>query len=67
MPRLIQEMAKAEAAAGMDVLDINIGPTRKGGEELMTWVVQTVQSVTDKMLSLDTANMDGYRSRTESQ
>jgi 5-methyltetrahydrofolate corrinoid/iron sulfur protein methyltransferase len=54
---VIQEIAKAEVAAGIDVLDINIGPTRKGGEELMTWVVQTVQSVTDKMLSLDTANM----------
>ena len=24
----------------------------------MTWVVHTVQSVTDKMLSLDTTNMD---------
>ncbi|MHB8105356.1 MAG: dihydropteroate synthase [Dehalococcoidales bacterium] len=53
----IQAMAKAEATAGVDVLDLNIGPTRKGGEELMTWVVNTVQSVTDKMLSLDTANM----------
>jgi 5-methyltetrahydrofolate corrinoid/iron sulfur protein methyltransferase len=54
----VQEVAKAEAAVGMDVLDLNIGPTRKGGDELMAWVVQTVQSVTDKMLSLDTANMD---------
>jgi 5-methyltetrahydrofolate corrinoid/iron sulfur protein methyltransferase len=54
----VQAMAKEEAAAGVDALDINIGPTRKGGEELMTWAVNTVQSVTDKMLSLDTANMD---------
>jgi len=54
----VQAMAKEEAAAGVDVLDINIGPTRKGGDELMTWAVNTVQSVTDKMLSLDTANMD---------
>ncbi len=54
----IQAMAKTETAAGMDAIDINIGPVRKGGDELMSWVVQTVQSVTDKMLSLDTANMD---------
>jgi 5-methyltetrahydrofolate corrinoid/iron sulfur protein methyltransferase len=54
---VIQQIAKTEVAAGIDVLDINIGPTRKGGEELMTWAVQTVQAVTDKMLSLDTANM----------
>ena len=54
----VQAMAKEEAAAGIDVLDINIGPTRKGGGELMAWAVNTVQAVTDKMLSLDTANMD---------
>jgi 5-methyltetrahydrofolate corrinoid/iron sulfur protein methyltransferase len=54
----VQAMAKAEVAAGIDVLDINIGPTHKGGGELMAWAVNTVQSVTDKMLSLDTANMD---------
>jgi 5-methyltetrahydrofolate corrinoid/iron sulfur protein methyltransferase len=54
---VLHDVAKAEVAAGIDVLDINIGPVRKGGEELMTWAVQTVQSVTDKMLSLDTSNM----------
>src|SRR4030042_1907205 len=54
----IQEMAKAETAAGIDLIDLNIGPARKGGDELMSWVVETVQSVTDKMLSLDTTNMD---------
>lgn len=54
---VIQDTTKAEVAAGIDVLDINIGPVRKGGEELMTWAVQTVQSVTGKMLSLDTTNM----------
>ncbi len=54
----VQAMAKEEAQAGIDVLDINIGPMRKGGGELMEWAVKTVQSVTDKMLSLDTANMD---------
>jgi 5-methyltetrahydrofolate corrinoid/iron sulfur protein methyltransferase len=54
----IQQMAKEETKAGIDLIDLNIGPARKGGDELMTWVVETVQSVTDKMLSLDTTNMD---------
>jgi 5-methyltetrahydrofolate corrinoid/iron sulfur protein methyltransferase len=54
----IQDMAKAETGAGIDLIDLNIGPARKGGDELMSWVVETVQSVTDKMLSLDTTNMD---------
>ena len=56
-PKPIQEMAKAEAAAGIDYIDLNIGPARKGGEELMEWVVKTVQEVTDKPLSLDTTNL----------
>jgi 5-methyltetrahydrofolate corrinoid/iron sulfur protein methyltransferase len=54
----IKETAAAEVKAGMDVLDINIGPARKGGAELMGWVVGAVASATDKMLSLDTTNLD---------
>jgi cobalamin-dependent methionine synthase I len=54
----IQEMARAETKAGIDLIDLNIGPARKGGDELMAWVVNTVQAVTDKMLSLDTTNLD---------
>jgi len=57
-PAPVREMAKAEAAAGVDVIDLAIGPARKDGGELMVWVVNTVLSVTDKMLSLDTANLD---------
>lgn len=56
-PQPIQKMAKAEVEAGMDYLDINIGPARKGGEEFMSWMVKTVQEITDKPLSLDTTNM----------
>ncbi len=52
----IQELAKAEAAASADYLDMNIGPARKAGDELMSWMVQTVQAVTEVPLSLDTTN-----------
>ncbi len=55
-PKPIQELAKAEVDAGMDYLDLNIGPARKAGDELMEWVVNVVQEVTDKPLSLDTTN-----------
>jgi len=54
----IQEMAKAETDVDIDLIDLNIGPARKGGDELMDWVVKTVQEVTGKMLSLDTTNLD---------
>jgi cobalamin-dependent methionine synthase I len=53
----IQDLAKAEAKAGADYLDLNIGPARKAGDELMTWVVNAVQEVTNKHLSLDTTNL----------
>ncbi|MFC2002060.1 dihydropteroate synthase [Chloroflexota bacterium] len=56
-PKPIQEMAKAETEAGIDYIDLNIGPARRGGDELMEWVVKTVQEVTDKPLSLDTTNL----------
>ncbi len=52
----IQELAKAEAETGVDYLDLNIGPARKAGDELMEWVVNTVQEVTNLPLSLDTTN-----------
>ncbi|MBE9513375.1 MAG: dihydropteroate synthase [Chloroflexi bacterium] len=55
-PEPIQELAKAEVEAGVDYLDLNIGPARKAGDELMEWVVKTTQEVTDRPLSLDTTN-----------
>ncbi len=52
----VQEIAKAQAEAGADYLDINVGPARRNGEEMIEWVVNTVQEVTDLPLSLDTTN-----------
>lgn len=54
----IEAMAKDETTAGVDLIDLNIGPARRGGDELMSWVVETVQGATEKMLSLDTTNLD---------
>jgi cobalamin-dependent methionine synthase I len=52
----VQEIAKAQAEHGADYLDINVGPARRNGDEMMEWVVNTVQEVTDLPLSLDTTN-----------
>jgi len=54
----VQEMAKEETAAGATYLDLNIGPARKDGTELMPWVVQTCEAVVDTPLCLDTTNAD---------
>ncbi|MCF6186815.1 MAG: dihydropteroate synthase [Desulfobulbaceae bacterium] len=57
-PGPVQEMAKEETAAGAAYLDLNIGPARKDGTELMPWAVETVQSVVDTPLCLDSTNTD---------
>jgi cobalamin-dependent methionine synthase I len=54
----LQEMAKAEAEQGIDYIDLNIGPARKDGEEVMPFVVQAVQEVVDTPVALDTTNGD---------
>ena len=61
-PSPVREMALAETRAGMDYLDLNIGPARKNGAELMTWLVGILQQATDTPLSLDTTNTDAIAS-----
>jgi len=57
-PKPIQELAIAEAKAGVDYIDINLGPARKEGGPLMEWVVKVVQEVVDTPLFLDTINAE---------
>ena len=52
----ILEMARHQEKVGMDYLDLNIGPSRKSGEEVMSWLVRMVQEAVNKPLSLDTTN-----------
>ena len=54
----IQEWAKKLTEKRADLLDLNLGPARKGGPEMMQWLVKTVQEVTDLPLFLDTTNND---------
>lgn len=54
----IQEMAVLQADAGADYLDVNIGPARKDGHEVMPWMVEVIQEAVDLPLSLDTVNAD---------
>jgi 5-methyltetrahydrofolate corrinoid/iron sulfur protein methyltransferase len=55
-PKVIQDLAKAQAAAGADYIDINLGPAKKDPEEVTKWLVDTIQGVTDLPLSVDTLN-----------
>ncbi len=53
----IQELAARQVEAGADILDLNIGPQKKLGAEIMPWIVEAVQEVVDVPLSLDTTNL----------
>jgi len=59
-PGPIAEEAKRQKEKGMDWIDINLGPARKGGPELMEFVVKTVQeAIGDTLpLCLDTSNIE---------
>ncbi|MBW2573904.1 MAG: dihydropteroate synthase [Deltaproteobacteria bacterium] len=58
-PKPIQEEALFQKEKGMDYIDINLGPAKKDGHELMPWVVETVQEVVDDIpLVLDTSNIN---------
>jgi len=59
-PGPIVEEAKRQKDLGMDWIDINLGPARKGGPELLEWVVKTVQDEIGDAppLCLDTSNIE---------
>ena len=54
--QFIQELASRQVRHGAGMLDMNIGPQRKHGVEVMEWIVDAVQAVTEAPLSLDTTN-----------
>lgn len=53
----IQELAVEQVEAGADALEVNIGPQKKSGPEVMEWMVDTIQEVVDVPLCLDTTNL----------
>ncbi len=57
-PVPIQEEALLQKSKGMDFIDINTGPAKKDGTELMPWAVKMIQEVVDLPLVLDTTNID---------
>jgi len=52
----IQEIATNQWKAGAGVIDANIGPAEDGGEELMQWMITTIQEVVPLPVCLDTTN-----------
>ncbi len=53
--KTLQQMATEQAEAGMDYIDLNVGPARKD-PEVMGWLAEVVQEVLDVPLALDSTN-----------
>jgi 5-methyltetrahydrofolate corrinoid/iron sulfur protein methyltransferase len=56
-PTYIRAVARAQVEHGASVLDLNIGPRKRDGIEVMQWMIDEVHAeVGDVPLSLDTTN-----------
>jgi 5-methyltetrahydrofolate corrinoid/iron sulfur protein methyltransferase len=53
-----RSLAKMQEEAGADYVELNIGPSRKRGVEVMQWMVNEVQDAIGVPLVLDTTNAD---------
>lgn len=51
--KAIQELARKQAQAKADMLDVNVGPTAKDAAGAMQWLVETIQEVCELPLVLD--------------
>lgn len=57
----IQRLAQELVTHGAGMLDLNIGPQKKEGVEIMRWLVPAIQEVVDVPLSLDTTNLEAIK------
>jgi len=53
------DLAVRQVEAGAKAIDINLGPRKKDWAEVFPWIVETVETVVDVPLSIDTTNVDG--------
>jgi 5-methyltetrahydrofolate corrinoid/iron sulfur protein methyltransferase len=57
----VQRLAKAQVESGATILDLNVGPQKKEGPQVMEWLVPAVQEVVDVTISLDTTNLEAIK------
>ena len=53
------DLAVKQVEAGATAVDINLGPRKKDWAEVFPWIIETVETVVDVPLSIDTTNLDG--------
>ncbi len=59
--RLVAQLVEAGASA----IDLNIGPQKKLGHEILPWLVEVVEEVTDLPLVFDTTNLKAIEAACE--
>jgi cobalamin-dependent methionine synthase I len=62
---LIADLARRQAEAGADYLDVNAGTDPEREPEDMVWLVQTVQAATEKPCCIDSPNVESLRAGLE--
>jgi 5-methyltetrahydrofolate corrinoid/iron sulfur protein methyltransferase len=53
------DLAVRQAEAGAKAIDVNLGPRKKDWEEVFPWMIETIETVVDVPLSIDTTNING--------
>ena len=60
------DLAVKQVEAGAAAVDINLGPRKKDWAEVFPWIIETVETVVDVPLSIDTTNLDGMEAALKS-
>ncbi len=63
--KFFQDLAVRLVDAGASAIDLNIGPQKKHGHEILPWLVETIEQVVDVPLSLDTKNLAAIEAACE--
>ncbi len=53
------DLAVRQVEAGAKAIDVNLGPRKKDWAEVFPWIIETLETVVDVPLSIDTTNVDG--------
>jgi 5-methyltetrahydrofolate corrinoid/iron sulfur protein methyltransferase len=60
------DLAIRQVESGAKAVDINLGPRKKDFADVWPWIIETVETVVDVPLSIDTTNVDGMEAALKS-
>jgi 5-methyltetrahydrofolate corrinoid/iron sulfur protein methyltransferase len=63
--RFFQDLAVRLVEAGAGAVDLNVGPQKKQGHEILPWLAEAVQQVVDVPLVFDTTNLGAIEAACE--